>query len=61
MRRRVRCLLGLAVWALTISVAYLVIAMVDDPLAESLVAAFVVLLLVPATAVEIKEHSNDHG
>lgn len=56
MRRRVKCLLSLAVWTIAVSVVYLVLAMVDRGLAEGLVVvAFVSLLLVPTAAVETRE------
>jgi hypothetical protein len=59
MRRRVRGRLGLAAWALIVSAAYLVVAMVNGDLAESLVVAFVALLLVPTAAVETREVLRD--
>jgi hypothetical protein len=57
--RKVRIRLELAVWSVVVSVAYLVLAMVDNDLAESLVVAFVALLLVPVAVVEEKEARHD--
>lgn len=59
MRRRVRCRLSLAAWALAVSVVYLVLAMLNETMAESLVVAFVALLLVPAGIVETREVLRD--
>ncbi len=59
MRRRVRCRLSLAVWSTVVSVAYIVLSMVDVDLAKSLVVAFVALLLVPAGIIETREVLRD--
>lgn len=59
MKRQVRCRLSLAVWVSIVSVTYLVIAMLNGPLADSLVIAFVGLLLVPAGIVETREVLRD--
>jgi hypothetical protein len=59
MRRRVRCRLSLAAWALIVSAAYLVLAMLNDALAEALVVAFVAFLLVPLAIVETREVLRD--
>ncbi len=56
MKRKVRCRLSLAAWVLTISVAYLVLAVLDAPLAEAWAIAFVGLLLGPTVAVETREY-----
>lgn len=60
MNRRVQIRLELAVWSVLVSVAYLALAMVARDLAETLVVAFVALLLIPVLTIETKEHRN-HG
>lgn len=59
MRRRVKCRLSLAAWALIVSAAYLVIAMMAVELAETLVVAFVAMLVVPPAIVETREVLRD--
>jgi hypothetical protein len=47
-----------AIWSVAISLIYFAVAIMSPNLAESLIIAFVALLLVPATVVEIKEQTN---
>jgi hypothetical protein len=48
-----------AIWSVAISLIYFSVFMMNPGLAESLVVAAFALLLIPATIVEIKEHTDD--
>jgi hypothetical protein len=47
-----------AIWSVAVSLIYFALAVMSPELAEGLIIAFVALLLVPATVVEIKEHTK---